>query len=145
MFATPPFTYFEVTSYHIIFCKNNPSFFHNYKNTLFTCTLNFQKLHITHTSFTLTSTYFTLTNNMPSLQVLELSQPSPLKRISSRDLGRKTLNRREANHPSKAVGSNHTREVKAVGVWRDEYNESMDRLYIDEFDEKREKKVIKFS
>jgi hypothetical protein len=47
---------------------------------------------------------------MSSLQVHELSQPSPLKRISSRDSGRKTLNGREANHPSKVVESNHTRE-----------------------------------
>jgi hypothetical protein len=46
MFTKPPFTYFEVTSYPITFCKNNPKFFCNYKNTLFTCTLDFQKLHI---------------------------------------------------------------------------------------------------
>jgi hypothetical protein len=26
MFAKPPFTYFEVISYPITFCKNNPSF-----------------------------------------------------------------------------------------------------------------------
>jgi hypothetical protein len=26
LFAKPPFTYFEVTSYPITFCKNNPSF-----------------------------------------------------------------------------------------------------------------------
>jgi hypothetical protein len=77
MFAKPLFTYFEVNSYPIIFCKNNPRFFCNYKNILFTCTLNFQKLHITHTSFTLTSTYFTLTNYVPSLQVIELSQLLP--------------------------------------------------------------------
>jgi hypothetical protein len=35
--------------------------------------------------------------------------------------------------------------VKTVGVGRDEYSESMDRLYMDEFDERRERKVIKFS
>jgi hypothetical protein len=35
--------------------------------------------------------------------------------------------------------------VKAIGVCRDEYSESMDRLYMDEFDERRERKVIKFS
>jgi hypothetical protein len=34
-------------------CKNNPRFFYNYKNTLFTCTLNFQKLHAnTHKLYT---------------------------------------------------------------------------------------------
>jgi hypothetical protein len=32
--------------------------------------------------------------------------------------------------------------VKAVGVYQDEYSESMDRLYMDEFDERRERKVI---
>jgi hypothetical protein len=35
--------------------------------------------------------------------------------------------------------------VKAVGVWRDEYDESLDRLYMDEYDKIREEKVIKFS
>jgi hypothetical protein len=30
-------------------------------------------------------------------------------------------------------------------AWRDEYNESMKRLYIGEFDKIRERKVIKFS
>jgi hypothetical protein len=48
---------------------------------------------------------------MPNLQVHELSQPSPLKRILSRDSGRKTLNGREANHPSEVAKSNHTRET----------------------------------
>jgi hypothetical protein len=40
--------------------------------------------------------------------------------------------------------SNHTREVKAVGVGQNEYDESMDRLYMDEYDKTREEKVIKF-
>jgi hypothetical protein len=35
--------------------------------------------------------------------------------------------------------------VKTVGVCRDGYSESMDRLYIDEFNERRERKVTKFS
>jgi hypothetical protein len=53
MFAKAPFTYFEITSYLITFCKSNPMFFYNYKNTLFTCTLNFQKLHTnTHELYT---------------------------------------------------------------------------------------------
>jgi hypothetical protein len=30
-------------------------------------------------------------------------------------------------------------------AWRDEYNESMKKLYIDEFDKIREEKVIEFS
>jgi hypothetical protein len=34
--------------------------------------------------------------------------------------------------------------VKTVGVCRDEYSENMDRLYMDEYDKIREKKVIKF-
>jgi hypothetical protein len=145
MFAKPPFTYFEVTSHPNTFCKNNPRFFYNYKNTLFTCTLNFQKLHMNIHKLYINNTYFTLTVNMSSLQVHELSQPSPLKRISSRDSGRKTFNGRGTSHPSKVAGSSHIREVKAVGVWQDEYSENMDRLYMDEFDERREKKVIKFS
>jgi hypothetical protein len=78
MFTKPPFTYFEITSqitsHPNIFCKNNPRFFCNYTDTLFTCTLNFQKLHInTHKLYT-NNTYFTLTNYMPSLQTHELSQ-----------------------------------------------------------------------
>jgi hypothetical protein len=35
--------------------------------------------------------------------------------------------------------------AKAVGVCRDEYDKSMGRLYMVEFDERRERKVIKFS
>jgi hypothetical protein len=38
---------------------------------------------------------------MPSLQTHELSQPSPLKRISSRDSDERLFKGREANHPSK--------------------------------------------
>jgi hypothetical protein len=34
IFAKLLFTYFEVTFYPIIFCKNNPRFFCNYKSTL---------------------------------------------------------------------------------------------------------------
>jgi hypothetical protein len=34
--------------------------------------------------------------------------------------------------------------VKTVGVWRDKHDESMDRLYMDEYDKIREEKVIKF-
>jgi hypothetical protein len=30
--------------------------------------------------------------------------------------------------------------VKAIGVYQDGYNESMDKLYMDEFDERRERK-----
>jgi hypothetical protein len=53
MFTKSPFTYFGITSYPITFCKNNPRFFCNHKNTLFTCTLNFQKLYInTHKLYT---------------------------------------------------------------------------------------------
>jgi hypothetical protein len=74
MFAKPPFTYFEVTSHPNTFCKNNPRFFYNYKNTLFTCTLNFQKLHMNIHKLYINNTYFTLTVNMSSLQVHELSQ-----------------------------------------------------------------------
>jgi hypothetical protein len=49
MFAKPPFIYFEVTPYPNTFCKNNPRFFCNYKNTPFT----FQKLYInTHELYT---------------------------------------------------------------------------------------------
>jgi hypothetical protein len=35
--------------------------------------------------------------------------------------------------------------VKAVGVWQDKCDESMGRLYMGEYDERRERKVIKFS
>jgi hypothetical protein len=38
---------------------------------------------------------------MPSLQTHELSQPFPLKRISSRDSDERLFKEREANHPSK--------------------------------------------
>jgi hypothetical protein len=34
--------------------------------------------------------------------------------------------------------------VKIIGVWQDEYNESLDRLYMDEYDKIIEEKVIKF-
>jgi hypothetical protein len=74
MFTKPPFTYFEITSHPNIFCKNNPRFFCNYKNTLFTCTLNFQELHINNMSLIQTNTYFTLTNICLALQIYELSQ-----------------------------------------------------------------------
>jgi hypothetical protein len=52
-------------------------------------------------SFIQTNTYFTLTNYVPSLQTHELSQPSPLKRISSRDSDERLFKGREANYPSK--------------------------------------------
>jgi hypothetical protein len=55
---------------------------------------------------------------MPSLQVIELSQPSPLKRISSRDSGRKTLKGREANHPSEVAGNTRIREIDVDGKSR---------------------------
>jgi hypothetical protein len=35
--------------------------------------------------------------------------------------------------------------VKTVIVWRDKHDESMDRLYMDDFDERRERKAINFS
>jgi hypothetical protein len=120
MFAKSPFTYFEITSYLTTFCKNNPRFFCNYKNTLFTCTLNFQKLHInTHELYT--NKHILHTNKyMPSLQVIELSQPSPLKRISSRDSDERLL-REEKQSPIKSGRKqSHQRRlmlmVKAVGV-----------------------------
>jgi hypothetical protein len=73
MFTKPAFTYFEISPYPNTFCKNNPKFFCNYKNTVFICTLNFQKLHInTHELYT-TNTYFILTNIYLTLQVHELS------------------------------------------------------------------------
>jgi hypothetical protein len=56
----------------------------------------------------------------------------PKKNLVPR-FGRKIINGREANHPSKITENNHTREVKAVGICRDEYDKSMDRLYMDEF------------
>jgi hypothetical protein len=66
MFTKPSFTYFEITSHPNTFCKNNPRFFCNYKNTLFTYTLNFRKLHInTHKLYT--NIYFTLTKYLPSI------------------------------------------------------------------------------
>jgi hypothetical protein len=61
-------------------------------------------------SFIQTNTYFTLTNYVPSLQTHELSQPSPLKRISSRDSDERLLKeekqitqqiRQETNTPEK--------------------------------------------
>jgi hypothetical protein len=73
MFAKQPFTYFEVTSHPNTFCKNNPSFSAIIKIPLLLA-FKFLKASHKHTSFTLTNTYFTLTNNVPSLQVLELSQ-----------------------------------------------------------------------
>jgi hypothetical protein len=35
--------------------------------------------------------------------------------------------------------------IKVIEVWWDEYDESLDRLYMDEYDNIREEKVIKFS
>jgi hypothetical protein len=73
------FTYFGITLIQILFAKTTLGFFCNYKIPLFTCTLNFQNLHITHTSVTLINTYFTLTNYMPSItntRTVTLS-PSP--------------------------------------------------------------------
>jgi hypothetical protein len=73
----------------------------------------------------------------------------PKKNLVPR-FGRKTLKGREVNHPSK-VARKHSDwrrlllMVKAIGVCRNEYSESMDRLYMDEYDKTRERKVIKFS
>jgi hypothetical protein len=47
---------------------------------------------------------------MPSLQTHELSQPSPLKRISSRDSDERLFKGRKANHTLEVAGSNHTRD-----------------------------------
>jgi hypothetical protein len=48
-------------------------------------------------SFIQTNIYFTLTNYMPSLQTHELSQPPPLKRISSRDSDERLLREEKQN------------------------------------------------
>jgi hypothetical protein len=79
VFAKPPFTYFEVTFYPITFCKNNPSFSVIIKIPLLLVFM-FLKASHKHTSFTLTSTYFTL-NNVPSFPVHELSQVLSLGRL----------------------------------------------------------------
>jgi hypothetical protein len=63
MFTKPPFTYFEITLIQIHFAKT----------TLFTCTLNFQKLH-TNTHKLYTNKHIFHTNKIYLvLQVHELS------------------------------------------------------------------------
>jgi hypothetical protein len=53
MFAKPPFTYFEITSYPNTFCKNNPRFFCNYKDTPFYLHFKFSKAsHNIHKLYT---------------------------------------------------------------------------------------------
>jgi hypothetical protein len=64
------------------FAKTTLVFFHNYKNTLFTCTLNFQKLHIKiHKLYTNKHILHT-NNNVPSLQLLELSHSTSYQVVS---------------------------------------------------------------
>jgi hypothetical protein len=65
----------EVTSYPNTFCKNNPSFSIITKIPFLLAFKFFLKKSFTqtHTSFTLVSIYFTLTINVPSLQIFELS------------------------------------------------------------------------
>jgi hypothetical protein len=79
MFAKLPFTYFEITLIQIHFAKTTLSFSIITKIPFLLALLNFQKFHITHTSVTLTNTYFTLTNYKPSLQIIELSHIHSLK------------------------------------------------------------------
>jgi hypothetical protein len=53
MFTKPPFTYFEITLIQIYFAKTTLGFSVITKIPIFTCTLNFQKLHInTHELYT---------------------------------------------------------------------------------------------
>jgi hypothetical protein len=53
MFTKPPFTYFEITLIQIHFAKTTLGFSVITKIPFFTCTLNFQKLHINiHKLFT---------------------------------------------------------------------------------------------
>jgi hypothetical protein len=51
----------------IHFAKTTLGFSVITKIPLFTCTLNFQKIHIAHTSVTPINTYFTLTKYLPSI------------------------------------------------------------------------------
>jgi hypothetical protein len=74
MFTKPPFTYFEITQIQIHFAKTTLGFSVIQKLPFLFALLNFQKFHITHTSFILTNTYFTLTNICLALQVYGLSQ-----------------------------------------------------------------------
>jgi hypothetical protein len=79
---------------------------------------------------------------VPSLQVLELSQPSPLKWISSRDSDERRLRK------EKQITHQNWQEAiipEKIDMVQDEYNESMDRLYTGEYNKIREEKVIKFS
>jgi hypothetical protein len=53
MFTKPPFTYFEITLIQIHFAKTTLGVSVIIKIPFFTCTLNFQKLHInTHELYT---------------------------------------------------------------------------------------------
>jgi hypothetical protein len=147
MFAKSPFTYFEITSHPNTFCKNNPTFFCNYKNTLFYLYFKFSKASHKHAqALHLTNTYFTLTKYRSSITSIWTVTASPPKKNLVPRFGRKTLKGRETNHPLKVTGSNYTRENWGWWrAWRDEYNESMKRWYIDKLDKIREEKVIKFS
>jgi hypothetical protein len=72
------------------------------------------------------------------LQVHELSQPSPLKE------SRPEIRTKDSLRDEKQI--THQKWQKAITLEKIEVdNESMKRLYIDEFDKIREEKVIKFS
>jgi hypothetical protein len=67
MCTNPPFTFFEITLIQIHFTKTTLGFSVITKIPFLLALLNFQKLHIKHTSFTLINTYFTLTKYMTSI------------------------------------------------------------------------------
>jgi hypothetical protein len=59
-------------------------------------------------SFIQTNTYFTLTNYISSIASTRTVTAFPPKKNLVPRFGRKTLKGREANHPSKVAGNNHT-------------------------------------
>jgi hypothetical protein len=86
MFTKPSFTYFKIILSQIHFTKTSLGFSIITKIPLFLLVLlNFQKLH-TNTHQLNTNKHIFHSNKIYLvLQVHELSHPSPLKRISSRD------------------------------------------------------------
>jgi hypothetical protein len=85
MFTKPPFTYFEITLNQLHFAKTTLGFSIITKFPLFTCILNFQKLH-TNIRRLYTNKHILHTNKyMPSLQTHELSQSRSSERYGKLD------------------------------------------------------------
>jgi hypothetical protein len=67
MFTKPSFTDFEITLIQLHFTKTTLGFLSLQKLPFLFALLSFRKFHITHMSFILTNTYFTLTKYMSNV------------------------------------------------------------------------------